>query len=113
MAESFLKEIEFYIAPDGKIPFNEWFESLKDKRAKQEVSRRLDRAAAGNYGDHKVLVEDLYEMRITYGPAYRIYYTETEGRIIVLFCGGDKSTQGQDILRAKQYLMDYKGDKSL
>ncbi|MFY9225512.1 MAG: type II toxin-antitoxin system RelE/ParE family toxin [Blastocatellia bacterium] len=107
------KEIEFYITSDGKIPFNEWYESLKDKRAKLEVSRRLDRAAASNFGDHKGLVEHLYEMRITYGPGYRIYYTEKDGKIIVLFCGGDKKTQSQDIAKAKQYLIDYLGEESL
>lgn len=107
MEESKEKTIEYYITSEGKIPFNEWYESLKDKRARQEVARRLNRAIEGNYGDHKTIVENLYEMKITYGPAYRIYYTEKERKIIVLLCGGDKSTQSKDIERAKEYLKDY------
>jgi putative addiction module killer protein len=113
MAGTTTKEIDFYITPDGKNPFKEWYESLKDKRAKLEVGRRLDRAAAGNSGDHKTLVEGLMEMKITYSPGYRIYYTETDERIIVLLCGGTKKTQPQDILKAKGYLEDYLEGKNL
>jgi putative addiction module killer protein len=113
MAGTTTKELEFYMTPEGKIPFKEWYESLKDKRAKLEVSRRLDRAVAGNSGDHKTLAEGLMEMRITYSPGYRIYYTETDERLIVLFCGGDKKSQSQDILKAKEYLANYLGGKSL
>lgn len=113
MTEATQKEIEFYITPEGKIPFNDWFESLKDKRGREEVARRLNRALQGNFGDHKVLSEGLYEMRITYGPAYRIYYTEKDKRIIVLLCAGDKSSQSEDIKRAKQYLEDYLGGQNL
>lgn len=113
MIEATQKEIEFYITPEGKIPFNDWFESLKDKRGREEVARRLNRALQGNFGDHKVLSEGLYEMRITYGPAYRIYYTEKDKRIIVLLCAGDKSSQSEDIKRAKQYLEDYLGGQNL
>jgi putative addiction module killer protein len=107
MEETKEKAIEYYITQEGKIPFNQWYESLKDKRAREEVARRLNRAIQGNFGDHKILAEDLYEMRITYGPAYRIYYTEKDKRIIVLLCGGDKSTQTEDVEKAKQYLKDY------
>lgn len=113
MAETTQKEIEFYITSEGKIPFNEWFESLKDKRGREEVARRLNRALQGNFGDHKILSEGLYEMRFTYGPAYRIYYTEKDKRIIVLLCAGDKSSQPEDIKRAKQYLEDYLGGQNL
>jgi putative addiction module killer protein len=74
MEETKEKAIEYYITQEGKIPFNQWYESLKDKRATEEVARRLNRAIKGNFGDHKILAEDLYEMRITYGPAYRIYH---------------------------------------
>jgi putative addiction module killer protein len=101
------KELEFYITSDGKIPFNEWYESLKDKRGREEIARRLNRILKGNPGDHKILTEGLYEMKITYGPAYRIYYTEKDKKIIVLLCGGDKSTQSEDIEKAKRYLKDY------
>lgn len=111
MAEATQKELQYYVTPDGKIPFNEWFESLKDKRARQEVSRRLGRALLGNFGDHRSLGADLYELKISYGPAYRIYYTQRDNKIIVLLCAGNKSSQTDDIRKAKLYLQDYLGDQ--
>ena len=102
------REIELYITAEGKIPFSDWLDSLKDKRAKAEVSRRLERVTVGNFGDHKSVGDDVYEMRITYGPGYRIYYADMENKIVLLLCAGDKSTQGSDIKKAKEYWEDYK-----
>lgn len=101
------REIELYITPNGKIPFSDWLDSLKDKRIKAEVSRRLERATAGNLGDHKSVGDDVYEMRITYGPGYRIYYAEVDNKIVLLLCAGDKNTQVADIKKAKEYWKDY------
>src|SRR5438477_357888 len=105
MSKSPKKEIELYITPEGKIPFNDWFESLKDKRAKDEVRRRLERVQDGNFGDHHSIVggNGIAELRIKYGPAYRIYYGETATSIVALLCGGDKSSQSSDIKKAKEY----------
>ena len=104
------REFELYVTPEGKIPFSDWLETLKDKRAKAEVKRRLDRVIEGNLGDHKFIGEKLFELRITYGPGYRIYCGEVEGKIIVLLCAGDKSTQSKDIEEAKEYWANYTGD---
>src|ERR1051326_6648747 len=100
------REIELYVTSDGKIPFSEWMASVKDSRLKTEVRNRLDRVLLGNFGDHKSVGDDVYELRIKYGAGYRIYYAETEGMIVVLLCAGDKSTQGEDIKTAKAYWQD-------
>ena len=103
------KEIELYITPEGKIPFSDWLDSLKSKRIKAEVNRRLERATAGNFGDHKSVGEDVYEIRITYGPGYRIYYATVDNKIILLLCAGEKDTQAADVKKAKKYWRDYQG----
>ena len=105
------REIELYITLEGKIPFSDWLESLKDKRIKAEVNRRLERAMAGNFGDHKSVGEDVCEMRITYGPGYRIYYAEVDNKIVLLLCAGDKATQVADVKKAKEYWQDYQESK--
>lgn len=103
------REIELYVTAAGKIPFSEWMASVKDARLKTEVRNRLDRVLFGNFGDHKSVGEDVYELRIKYGAGYRIYYAEAEGKIVVLLCAGDKSTQIDDVRTAKSYWQDYKG----
>jgi putative addiction module killer protein len=109
MSKAPQREIELYVTTDGKIPFAEWLSNLKDKRAKDEVKRRLDRVIDGNFGDHHALpgTDGVSELRITYGPAYRIYYGETATTIVVLLCGGDKGSQAKDIKKAKGYWQDY------
>lgn len=109
MTKAQQKEIELYMTAEGKIPFVEWFDKLKDKRAKEEIKRRLDRVTDSNFGDHHSLpgTEGVSELRITYGSAYRIYYGETTTTIVVLLCGGDKSSQTKDIKKAKEYWQDY------
>ena len=101
--------IEVYSNTDGKMPFNDWLDWLKNKRSRSEVNRRIERAKAGNFGDHKSVGNDVYEMRITYGPGYRIYYAllEKQNSILLLLCGGDKSTQVEDVRKAKEYFQDY------
>ena len=110
MAKAQPREIELYITADGKIPFSDWLDSLIDKRSRSEVNRRIERATNGNFGDHKSVGNDVYEMRITYGGGYRIYYAELEegNKILLLLLGGVKSTQVGDIKKAKEYWDDYK-----
>jgi putative addiction module killer protein len=82
--------------------FQQWLDELRDSRAKARIYDRLDRLADGNPGDVKPIGKGLSEMRIDYGPGYRIYYKHTGKEIIILLCGGDKSTQQADIARAKE-----------
>ena len=77
--------------------FLQWLSKLKDLRAKAMILTRIDRAKKGNFGDCKRLSENLYEMRISLGAGYRIYYTEREKTIYLVLAGGDKKTQPKDI----------------
>lgn len=111
MKEAKPREIELYVTVDGKIPFSEWMALVKDARLKIEVRNRLNRVLLGNFGDHKSVGEDVYELRIRYGAGYRIYYAEVDGKIVVLLCAGDKSTQDDDVKTAHTYWNDYKGEE--
>jgi putative addiction module killer protein len=81
--------------------FTEWFEGLRDRRARLAVTARLDRLAFGNLGDVRPVGEGVSEMRIHYGPGYRVYFIQRGPAMIMLLCGGDKSTQAKDIKNAK------------
>lgn len=82
--------------------FTDWFNSLKDQTAKNKIRIRIDRIELGNLGDHHSIGDGVSELRITYGPGYRIYYVIRGREIIILLCGGDKSGQNNDIKRAKK-----------
>lgn len=82
--------------------FKEWFNSLKDKRAKARIDIRIRRVSLGNLGDVKPVGSGVSELRIDYGPGYRIYFVQQGNVIIILLCGGDKSTQSKDIQRAHE-----------
>lgn len=81
--------------------FSSWFSKLKDKKAKACIQMRIDRAEDGNFGDHKFVGVGVLEMRIDYGPGYRVYYTLRGGLLIILLAGGDKSSQEKDIRKAQ------------
>jgi putative addiction module killer protein len=80
--------------------FNSWLTNLKDLVAKAKIALRIDRAAKGNFGDCEPVGEGVYEMRIHYGPGYRLYFTRRDSVVYLLLSGGDKSTQKRDIKRA-------------
>jgi len=102
------RDIQRYSTPDGKVPFSEWLDSLRDLKAKFKIERRLDRVGTGNLGDYRAVGEGVYELRINYGPGYRVYFGQVEETIVLLLIGGDKSTQEQDIRKAKTYWTDYR-----
>ena len=81
--------------------FEDWFRSLKDHRAKQVIAKRFVRIEAGLLGDVKSMGKGVSEIRINYGPGYRIYYTLRGMTIIILLCGGTKSSQSRDICQAQ------------
>ena len=82
--------------------FSKWLDRLRDERARARVLSRLTRVEAGNLGDNKPVGGSVSELRIDYGPGYRVYFTKRGTTIIVLLVGGDKSSQDQDIKRAIQ-----------
>ncbi|MBE9186935.1 type II toxin-antitoxin system RelE/ParE family toxin [Microcoleus sp. LEGE 07076] len=102
------KEIQRYTTPDGRVPFSEWLDSLRDLKAKFKIDGRLDRVGTGNLGDYRSVGEGVYELRINYGPGYRVYFGQVGTTIILLLIGGDKSTQEQDIRKTQKYWTDYR-----
>lgn len=82
--------------------FRKWREELKDKRFRTALAKRLDRLAYGLFGDVKPVGEGVSELRIDHGPGYRVYFKQYGSVLIILLCGGDKSTQAKDIKFAKQ-----------
>jgi putative addiction module killer protein len=81
---------------------------LADARAQAKIAVRIDRLAAGNFGACKSLGRGLFELRIDWGPGYRVYYAMLGTSCVLLLCGGDKRRQSADIGRALEYLKDYK-----
>jgi len=81
--------------------FDEWLK-LKDVKVKARILIRLKRAELGNLGDHKIVGDGVFEMRIDYGSGYRVYFVKSKGIIIILLSGGDKSSQSRDIIKAKK-----------
>ena len=84
--------------------FQDWLDALKDVRAQVRIAARLRLAEAGNLGDWKPVGNEVSEMRVTFGPGYRLYFTRRESILIVMLAGGDKSTQARDIKRAQRIL---------
>ena len=82
--------------------FVRWLDNLGDRRGRAKILARLDRVAEGNLGDTKPVGEGVAELRIPFGPGYRMYYTKRRNIVIILLLGGDKSTQEKDIKRAIQ-----------
>jgi putative addiction module killer protein len=82
--------------------FDNWLSDLVDQKAKAKIASRIERLSLGNPGDVKPIGEGISEMRVSYGPGYRVYFKQTGKAIVLLLCGGDKSTQAKDIKRAKE-----------
>lgn len=87
--------------------FSTWLDKLRDDRAKARIANRIARPAGGNPGDIKPIGEGLSELRIDYGPGYRVYLTRKGSVLIILLCGGDKRTQDTDIRKAKELARQY------
>ena len=102
------KELHVYVTEDGREPFNEWLTSLRDIRARAKIRVRLDRVSIGNFGVCHAVGEGVQELRIDYGSGYRLYFGKEGATIVLLLCGGDKSTQIKDIETAKRYWNEYR-----
>ncbi|MCR9123499.1 MAG: type II toxin-antitoxin system RelE/ParE family toxin [Phyllobacteriaceae bacterium] len=81
--------------------FRRWYEGLKDLRAQARIDARIRRVSLGNFGDVKSVGDGVSELRVPYGPGYRVYFVRRGDRIVLLLCGGDKSSQKRDIAQAK------------
>ncbi|QEG37913.1 type II toxin-antitoxin system RelE/ParE family toxin [Bythopirellula goksoeyrii] len=105
------QRIRIYHTREGKRPFSKWFAKLRDRRAQQRIDARLTRVALGNFGDCKPVGEGVLELRIDYGPGYRVYLGRDGEELVILLTGGDKSKQSRDIATARDYWADYKSRK--
>ena len=102
-----MHEIQDYLTNDGKDPFKDWVSKLADRVARAKVLARVQRMAAGNFGDCKPLDEGVWELRIDHGPGYRVYYARAGNRLILLLIGGDKRRQQSYIDVAVTYWNDW------
>jgi putative addiction module killer protein len=100
--------IDYYLTADGRKPFKEWINGLRDITARQKVRIRLDRVPLENLGRNRCEGEGVHEITIDYGPGYRVYYGLEVKRLILLLLGGDKSSQEKDISLARVYWNDHK-----
>jgi putative addiction module killer protein len=91
--------------------FKDWFSDLRDQNAKRRIAQRLVRVQSGLFGDVKPIGEGVSELRIDYGPGYRIYFAQRGAELIILLCGGDKGTQDRDIRTAKAMAKELSEDE--
>jgi putative addiction module killer protein len=109
MAESTAPyELREYLTADGRSPFADWLDGLRDRRARARIDTRLARVRLGNLGDYQSVGDGVYELRVFYGPGYRVYFGFEAQRVILLLAGGIKDTQPRDIAAAKSYWANYR-----
>ena len=101
------KTVIVYADEKGREPFTDWLNGLKDARDRRRILARLRRIELGNLGDRKHLQNSVFELRLFFGPGYRVYFGEAGESTILLLCGGDKSTQDEDIDNAIAYWQEY------
>ena len=102
------RELRVYESSSGTAPFDDWLEGLRDPKGRAHIQVRLDRLEKGNLGDCKPVGEGVLELRINYGPGYRVYLAEDGPVVVLLLIGGNKSTQTKDIKSAKGYWKEYR-----
>lgn len=102
------RQIDYYTTEDGKQPFREWVESLRDQEGRRKVRVRIDRVSLGNLGYCESVGAGVMELKIDFGPGYRVYFGQVGTQLVLLLCGGDKGSQKRDIKAAKEYWADYR-----
>jgi putative addiction module killer protein len=104
-------ELLEYVTERGVNPFRKWLDDLRDIKARAVIRVRLNRVRLGNFGDTKSVGEGVSELRIDYGPGYRVYFGRSGNTIVILLCGGQKRTQKKDIRTAQHHWSDYQRRK--
>ncbi len=102
-----MKILKYYKTSNGKEPCKEWLSGLKDFVGMAHINKRLERLSLGQKGDSESVGGGVFELRVHYGPGYRLYYAEHGQEIIILLYGGNKKSQQRDIDRAITYWKDY------
>ncbi|MCH8156159.1 MAG: type II toxin-antitoxin system RelE/ParE family toxin [Nitrospinae bacterium] len=105
-------EVLIYVTENGKVPFQTWLNGLKDRKGRYLIKTRIDRIEDGNFGDCKSVGQGIFELRIKYGSGYRVYFGKDGDHIVLLLCGGTKSSQQKDITTARKYWLNYKERKN-
>ena len=111
MGETQPYTLEMYVTPTGRSPFQDWLRGLRDVQTRARIRVRLDRLSLGNPGDAHALSGGVWELRIDYGPGYRVYYAQSGPTTLLVLCGGEKTTQAADIRQAQRYWDDYQRRK--
>lgn len=94
-------EVKHVLSANGVDIYQAWLNTVQDTRSKAKITTRVDRAALGNFGDHKSVGDGVFEMRLDFGPGFRVYYAIEKQKIIFLLGGGSKDKQQNDIDQAK------------
>lgn len=102
------KEVFVYTTQDGQQPYSDWLNGLRDGTSRRRIIQHVTRLGSGNYGDCKSLKDGVFELRLSFGSGYRVYFAEDGNTVVIVLCGGDKSTQEKDIEAAKDYWKEYK-----
>lgn len=100
-------EIRHYLTVSGRDPYQQWLDKLMDLKGRVAIQRRIDRLTEENFGDHKFCQDGVWELRVDFGPGYRVYYTLEGKTIVLLLCGGSKRTQSAGVKEAVRYWRDY------
>lgn len=102
--------IELFVAANGKVPFEDWMRGLRDKKSKARIFSRIDRLRMGNFGDCRPVGGGVSELRIHFGPGFRVYFSTVGAKVVLLLCGGDKRSQDRDIVNAIRYWKEYQSN---
>ena len=100
-----------YVLPTGKEPVEEWLAALTDIKGRAKIRARINRLRSGNPGKFRIVGVGIQELKIDFGPGYRVYFAKVGNEIVLLLHGGDKTTQSADIKKAAEFLSDYKRRK--
>lgn len=101
-------ELLHYVSTSNVDVYQEWLNGIGDRVLRTRIARRVERIEQGNFGDHRYCRDGVWELRMDFGPGYRVYYGKTDETVVLLLCGGDKSTQDKDIGQAIVNLKDFK-----
>ncbi|PWU22285.1 MAG: addiction module protein [Bdellovibrio sp.] len=101
-------KVLIYEGNDGHAPYSEWLSELRDQQAAAKIEVRIRRIRLGNMGYWEPVGEGVGELKVDWGPGYRVYFGRIGATVVVLLCGGDKKTQKKDIIKAKEFWLDFK-----
>ncbi len=101
-------EVVHYVSASNVDVYQEWLDGIRDRTVRTRIARRVERIEQGNFGDHEPCRDGVYELKMDFGPGYRVYYSKVGETLVLLIGGGDKSTQDKDIDKAVANLQDFK-----